>query len=53
MIKDLKRYPYEVGDAVEGIGFSGIVTSRPGPYSVQLDGRLTVSVTMITRRVAP
>lgn len=47
MTKELKRYPYKIGDHVEGPGFSGIVTRLVGPYSVQLDNKLSVSITLI------
>lgn len=43
----LEAYPYAVGDRVEGAGIVGVVTARPGPYSVTLDGRVTVSITML------
>jgi hypothetical protein len=47
------RYPHAVGSRVAGVdargqAFNGVVTATPGPYSVTLDGRLTVPITMIS-----
>ena len=47
-----REYPHAAGAAVWGVDvagrrFAGVVTARPGPYSVTLDGRLTVPVSLI------
>lgn len=48
---DLVAYPYPVGTIV-AIGGSkpveGPVTALPGPYSVEIGGRLIASITLIT-----
>jgi hypothetical protein len=46
---DLVAYPYPVGYRVEGAGFSGIISELRGPYSVVVDDRLVVAISLIER----
>jgi len=43
-----KTYPYPPGTAVTWPGGSGIVTEASSPYSVVVDNRISISVTIIT-----
>ena len=45
----LTRYPFPIGTVVAFGNETGKVTAIPGPYSVTVDNRLTLSVTKITQ----
>jgi hypothetical protein len=44
-----KQYPYKIGSIVHWGTKSGKVTELPGPYSVVVDNRITVPVSLITK----
>jgi hypothetical protein len=46
-MSELRPYPHAAGDRVWLDGVLRTVTGLPGPYSVQLDGRLTASVSLL------
>lgn len=42
-----KKYPYPIGTKVSSRGVTGVVTATPGPYSVVVDNRITIPVSLI------
>jgi hypothetical protein len=43
-----KKYPYPIGTKVSSRGVTGVVTATPGPYSVVVDDKITIPVSLIT-----
>lgn len=46
-IMKLTKYPFKIGTVVAYGSNTGKVTALPGPYSVTIDNRITVSITEI------
>ena len=44
-----KQYPYKIGNIVTWGTKSGTVTACPGPYSVVVDNKITVPVSLIDK----
>ncbi len=43
-----REYPYKIGTIVEWANQKGKVTGTPGPYSVLVDNKITVPISLIT-----